>query len=198
MFQQLKSGISAASVWDAVHLGAGELMMRQPGIYGIHTVTSTSAIRYAYETAAARSTRLLLLLQAVGWLCQFRRFMGKTSAGLSGVRIDQLAESQDVPNRLDTLFSLVSTDKVKAAREAMAVGTDETQTRRMMRRARHYIVHKATDAHDYKYATSIFDDVWRVTPRWRPQMLATAAQFLHGSATPTPALMRRIAERLRA
>src|SRR5690606_10965497 len=36
---QLVAGKARASaIWDAAHLAAGELMMRQPGIYGIHTV----------------------------------------------------------------------------------------------------------------------------------------------------------------
>ena len=43
----------ATCLWDAVHLAAGELMMRQPGIYGIHTVTSVNGLRYAFEQAAS-------------------------------------------------------------------------------------------------------------------------------------------------
>ena len=62
----------APEIWDAVHLAAGELMMQQQGIYGIHTVTSVNALRYAYQTAADLKTRMLMLLQAIGWMSQFR------------------------------------------------------------------------------------------------------------------------------
>src|SRR5688500_10720043 len=87
---------NAQSVWDAVHLMGGELMMRQPGIYGIHTVTSVNGLRYAYQTAGDPQTRLLMLLQGVGWMSQFQRFMATKNNGLKPVRITQL-EPAEIP-----------------------------------------------------------------------------------------------------
>jgi len=40
---------SSASIWDGLFLSAGELLMRQPGIVGIHCVTSVNALHYAYQ-----------------------------------------------------------------------------------------------------------------------------------------------------
>ncbi|MFN6195792.1 MAG: hypothetical protein ACK5BN_18430, partial [Planctomycetota bacterium] len=57
----------AGAVWEAAHLAAGELMMRQPGIFGIHTVTSVNALHYAFRESASQANRLLLLLQGLGW-----------------------------------------------------------------------------------------------------------------------------------
>ena len=55
---------SPQSVWDAFFLGAGELLMRQPGIVSLHAVTSTNALHYAYQNSADDETRKLLLLTA--------------------------------------------------------------------------------------------------------------------------------------
>ncbi|MGE3779391.1 MAG: hypothetical protein AB7F89_19540, partial [Pirellulaceae bacterium] len=40
--KQLNEGISPQSIYDALLVGAGELLMRQPGIVGLHAVTSTN------------------------------------------------------------------------------------------------------------------------------------------------------------
>ncbi|GIT31064.1 MAG: hypothetical protein Ct9H300mP1_31100 [Planctomycetaceae bacterium] len=82
-----KGDFRAQTVWDAVHLMAGELMMRQPGIYGIHTVTSANALHYAFRSAAFPVTRLLLALQAVGWMVQFPEFMATARGGLKAADI---------------------------------------------------------------------------------------------------------------
>ncbi len=44
--KQLNSGISPQSVYDALHVGAGEMLMRQSGIVALHAVTTTNAIRF--------------------------------------------------------------------------------------------------------------------------------------------------------
>src|SRR5262249_50092004 len=44
------SGAAPRSVWDGLFLGAGELLMRQPGIVGLHTLTTLNALHYAYRT----------------------------------------------------------------------------------------------------------------------------------------------------
>src|SRR5262249_44116426 len=61
--EQIGKGISTSSVWDAMFLGAGELLMRQPGIVGLHTLTTANALRYAYDASGDDSLRRTLLLQ---------------------------------------------------------------------------------------------------------------------------------------
>src|SRR5205085_9636500 len=51
--EMLNAGMSPQAVWDALFLGAGELLLRQPGIVALHAMTSTNALRYAYETSAS-------------------------------------------------------------------------------------------------------------------------------------------------
>ena len=69
----INSGVSPQSVWDALLVGAGELLMRQPGIVGIHTLTSTNALRYAFDACGDNDTRKLLLLQNAAFLPLFRK-----------------------------------------------------------------------------------------------------------------------------
>ena len=71
----INRGVSPQSVWDAMLVGGGELLMRQPGIVGIHTLTSTNALRYAYVACGHDDTRKLLLLQNGAFLTLFRGAM---------------------------------------------------------------------------------------------------------------------------
>lgn len=180
--------------WDAIHLAAGELMMRQPGIFGIHTVTSSSALRYAYDTASEREMQGFLLLQAAGWMCQFRQFMAGQKAGLNNTAIDQIqaTEIDDTgPESCQQIFAQIGQDPSLAATQAMSYATRHPLARDFKRLGRNLIFRKATDAHDYKYAVSIFEDYQRVSPVWRPQILATATYHLRGSSLPDSPLMDR-------
>lgn len=81
LLEQLQSGkTQAQGAWDAVHLAAGELIMRQPGILGVHAVTSTNSLHFAFRTAVDPLTRLLVLQHAVAWMGQFRQSMKGGSA----------------------------------------------------------------------------------------------------------------------
>jgi hypothetical protein len=68
--------VKAGAVWDSVHLAAGEMMMcahkgPEPG----HAYTASNALHYSFQASANAETRLLVLLQAVGWLFHFRENM---------------------------------------------------------------------------------------------------------------------------
>jgi hypothetical protein len=73
--ETINGGVSPQSVWDALLVGSGELLMRQPGIVGIHTLTSTNALRYAFDACGDEQTRKLLLLQNAAFLPLFRGAM---------------------------------------------------------------------------------------------------------------------------
>lgn len=191
----------APEIWDAVHLAAGELMMQQQGIYGIHTVTSVNALRYAYQTAADLKTRMLMLLQAIGWMCQFRKFMSGKRQGLKKLKITEL-EPVETPQRsrdaLDDIFALVATNAPQAAAKAMTYAGRHPQLTSFSRFAQQLILRKATDAHDYKYAVSIFEDYRQVSSPWRPHMLATSTFHLRGSTLPDSPIMNRAMEAIRS
>jgi hypothetical protein len=199
--QELEAGrLSATSAWDAAHLWAGELMMRQPGIYGIHTVTSINGLRYAYEMGADTDTRLLMLLQAIGWMGQFQQFMHTRNDGLQEVRITELepAELGTEPDQaVQDILTLTSMDRRQAAAKALSFPVEAEATERFARQAYRLIFRKGTDAHDYKYAAAIFEDLDLVSSAWRPQMLATSVYHLLGTRVPDSPLMTRAVEAVR-
>src|SRR5579883_1197963 len=80
----LKKGIHPSSIWDGLLLTAGELIMRQPGIVGIHCITSANALHFGYQTTASDETRRLLMLQTAAFLSMFRQAMG-SQGKLAGV-----------------------------------------------------------------------------------------------------------------
>lgn len=195
-----KSG--AGALWDAVHLCAGELMMRQPGIFGVHTVTSTNALRYAYGEAGDDSTRLLLLLQGLGWMAQFRRFMGSPEARLRAGPLRELDITALEPESLETteaaavdqVLESVGKDRDKAARQAVAYAAAFPDVTGFFDRARRLVIAKATEEHDYKYPAAIMEDYSLVSPAARGQVLATAVQYLQGSSKRDSAHMLRARE----
>lgn len=181
-----KGTATGQAVWDAVHLAAGELMMRQPGIYGIHTVTSSGGLRYAFEQAVTQ--RGLILLQAVGWMAQFRHFMATKRDGLQDTDIlsfsdahkwkDATVTNADISERIGQDIKQAST---LAAAYAVQHGADLSAFRSATARS---VTHKKSDAHHYKYASAILEDYGRVSPEWRPHLLAASVYYRPGDNAP--------------
>ena len=196
--RQLTQGeAKCGAVWDAAHLAAGELMMQQRGIYGIHTVTSVNALDYAFRTAADPGTRLMLLLQGLGWMCQFRNFIASRPEGLKPIRITELEPAEianDPAAAASDVFATVSTDVDLAARKALEFAKQNPVPAAFGVAARQFVFTKGTDAHHYKYSAAILEDFSHVSPEWRPHLLATAVYYIPGSGTPDSPLMLRAAE----
>lgn len=182
----------AGAVWDAAHLAAGELMVRQPGIYGIHTVTSINALHYAFREAADPSNRLLLLLQGLGWMCQFRNYMSSGSNRLNDARITELP-AVDLPGddsaAVALIFEKLSTDPAAASLLAQTYARRGGDASAYEALARALVLRKQSDAHHYKFTAAIFEDLDLVSAEWRPQMLATSVYYLKGSQMPDSPLL---------
>lgn len=203
--------VRAGAIWDAAHLAAGELMMRQPGIFGLHAVTSVNALHYAFRTSSQEETRLLLLLQGLGWMGQFRNFMGgrgtvETSGApkLKDVKITELtaaaapasaaAATSDILATVSRDPKLYEVRAAEAASKAYRFAEQHPDAEDFLRAARRLVFTKATDAHDLKYPVAIFEDYRLVAPKWRPHMLATAVYYLYGSNSPDSPVMRQARE----
>ena len=119
--EMLNRGVSPQSIWDALMVGAGELLMRQPGIVALHSVTSTNAMHFAYRTAASDETRRLLLLQNTAFLPLFRQAM--TQRGKIGDdRADQLEPAEidaKNPGTIEEIFAAVGSNNRDAARKVL-------------------------------------------------------------------------------
>ncbi|MGL4550424.1 MAG: hypothetical protein ACRC33_04490, partial [Gemmataceae bacterium] len=73
--EMLTKGVHPASVWDGLFLTAGELLARQPGIVGLHCVTTVNALHHGYQSSGDEATRRFLMLQAASFLAMFRDAM---------------------------------------------------------------------------------------------------------------------------
>ncbi len=93
-----KGKTTAGTVWDAVHLAAAEVRMRArsgAAIVGVHAVTAVNALHHAYLVMSEPQDRLLLLLQAVGWMGQFRKWAETREDSLRRFPINDMEPSAD-------------------------------------------------------------------------------------------------------
>jgi hypothetical protein len=190
----LKGGVHPSSVWDGLFLTAGELLARQPGIIGVHCLTSANALHHAYEATGDDTTRRLLMLQAAAFLALFRKFMtGRGS--LAEVRLDKLEKAEPAGEpaaAVDELFATLSRDRGQAARQAL--GLLERHPERMpavMAAARRLVFAKGNDSHDYKFSSAVLEDYYHVSPAWRDRYAAAAMYNLRGSGESDTDLVRR-------
>lgn len=189
----LNSGTAPQSIWDAFHLAAGELLMRQPGIVALHAVTSTNALHYAFRASGQDDTRRWLLLQNAAFLPLFRAAMivrGK----IGDTQIDHLeAETQQAQgtDAVGDIFRTVSSDRMTAARKVLAYRQHHGDPKAVMDAARLLVFFKGNDSHDYKFSSAVLEDYLAVSPSWRDRFLAAGMFQFRGAAAPDTAIAKR-------
>ena len=179
----LNKGVSPANVWDSLFLRAGELLMQQPGIVGIHCVTSANALHYGYQASGNDETRRMLMLQAAAFLALFRKRMG---ANLHEERqVDTLAKvpvAAGGAGAVEEVLADISKDRMLAAQKAITLAQDRPEDMAaLMTAARRLIFSKGHDSHDYKFSSAALEDFYNTTGPWRARLLATSMFNLHGS-----------------
>jgi hypothetical protein len=194
----INSGISPQSVWDALLVGAGELLMRQPGIVGIHTLTSSNALRYSFGACGDDETRKLMLLQNAAFLPLFRGAM-KNRGNIGEQKIEAL-EPAEIPAgseaALDAIFADVANNRMLAASKTLAYARANPNPSDFINRARTLIFLKGRDSHDYKFSSAVLEDYLHVSPEWRDRFLATSVFNLKGSGGGDNSLIRRTRQAL--
>jgi hypothetical protein len=193
----MKGTTSAASVMDAVHLAAAELRMRalqSAALASVHAVTSANAMHHAYSVAPDPRERYLLLLQAVGWMGQFRTFSASGKDGLRDFRItDMQAASEKAP-----LDEILAAKAATAAPQVFRISSDMAMRNAFLTAALRNTLTKAEEVHFYKYLVALMEDVPLVSAEWQPHLMATTVYYLKGSADPDSATMKRAREALRS
>jgi hypothetical protein len=175
--EMLNRGVAPQSIWDAMQVAAGELLMRQPGIVALHAVTTTNALHFAYQTSGNDETRRLMMLQNAAFLPMFRAAMSErdnvkdlTVADLTG------GEENTAESSADEIFHELGSDPMSAARKTLARLRAEhstgTRAEELMDAARLLVFLKGNDAHDYKFSSAILEDYYHVSPEWRNKYLA--------------------------
>lgn len=188
-------GVACQSIWDALFLGSGELLVRQSGIVALHAVTSTNAFCYAWRSAADDDTRRMLLLQNAAFLPLFREAMQKRGE-VKPFQLDQLQPTKiDQPEKaISEIFTDINKDELAAAGKVLAYTREHPQPKELIDAARVLIFLKGTNAHDYKFSSAVLEDFSHVSPEWRARYLASSVFNLRGSGDKD----NRLVERTRA
>jgi hypothetical protein len=181
--ERLNNGVAPQSVWDALFDGAGELLLRQPGIVALHAVTTTNALHYAYQMSGDDNTRRMLMIQNAAFLPLFRGAMG----GRGDVREDRIdslepvATSGEGPAAIEEIFGTASEDRKAAARKCLSYLQNGGDSQPLLDAARRLVFLKGNDAHDYKFSSAVFEDFDHISPANRSRYLAASLMIL-----PTP------------
>jgi hypothetical protein len=198
-----KGTATAASVWDGVHLAAAELMMRarpRTTITAIHAVTSANALHHAYNVAADPQLRFLLLLQAVGWMGQFRTVAGAREDNLRAFQVTALEPAASAPSLerdLEETFAAIPSNPDASAARVVRLAADLPARQAFLQTALRLTIGKVTEVHQYKYLAALIEDVALVSPEWQPHLLAATVYYTKGPNDAEPAPMKRAREALR-
>lgn len=190
--EALDNGAGPQSVWDGVFCGAAELLMRQPGIIGLHGLTTANAMHYLWANAADDGLRCRLLLQA----CSFNPMFRDSAVGrgsLADRSIDELHPSGEpqVSNAVPEILRAISDDRMQAARLVCGYLADKGDPYLLMDAARQTLFMKGRDAHDYKFSSAVLEDFGHVSSTWRDRFLAMSVFNLKGSGHPDNSLVTR-------
>ncbi|HKI33762.1 MAG TPA: hypothetical protein VKA46_18055 [Gemmataceae bacterium] len=191
----LNKGVAPASVWDGLFLRAGELLMQQPGIGGLHCVTSINALHFAYTASGNDETRRMMMLQGASFLPMFRKFMGERGKLDESRKIDALEKAElkaTGTEAIEEIMADVSKDKPAAAGKVLALlERKDGAPEGLMTAARRLIFLKGDDSHDYKFSSAALEDYYHATPAWRSRFLASSVFWLKGSGARDNDLVKR-------
>jgi hypothetical protein len=204
----LNNGAGPQAIWDGMHLAAGELLMRQTGIVSLHAVTTTNALRYAYQASGDGRTRLLAMLQNAAFLPLFRGAMGGRGS-VGDDKIDDLAAEGPAATlassaaaggdaAVDDIFAKLGEDRSAAARMTLAHLQQAGDAKRFIDAARVLVFLKGDDAHDYKFSSAVLEDYYNVSPGLRDQYLAANVYNLRASTEDDNRLVDRTRRALSA
>jgi hypothetical protein len=185
----LNRGVATQSIWDALFDGAGELLMRQPGILSLHATTFTNASHYSFQHCSDDETRRLLLLQNAAFMPLFRG--NSKDKGIHIDTLEPLETKAKGAEGVDEIFAEISNDKLAASRKILAWLHDNPDPKPFADAGRRLIFLKGRDAHDYKFSSAVMEDYKAMAPQWRNRYLAASAFFLRGSGDSDNDLVKR-------
>jgi len=160
-------------------------------------VTTTNAMRFAYETSGNDENRRLMMLQNAAFLPMFRQAMAQRGR-TSRTSVDNLAPAgAPQPNLTSAdIFRELNRSPQKAAEQALsflktATNASQSRAKELRDAARLLVFLKGNDAHDYKFSSAVFEDYEHVSPEWRDLFLASTVVKLCASGEPDNRLVQR-------
>ncbi len=193
MVELLNGGTSPQSIWDAQFVFAGELLMKQPAIVALHAVTTSNAVRHAFQSSGNNETRLLLLLQNGAFLSMFRDAL-PGRGNVRDVTIEALASADTAVDDAPTpasIFAELSRDPMSAARATQSYLNGSGSAEALIDAARVLVFLKGNDAHDYKFSSAVLEDYYHISPAWRNTYLSANLFKLRGSGQKDNELVQR-------
>ncbi|HKQ38216.1 MAG TPA: hypothetical protein VJ063_09075, partial [Verrucomicrobiae bacterium] len=185
----LNRGVAPQSLFDAFFDGAGELLMRAPGILSLHATTFTNALHYSWQHCRDDETRKILLLQNAAFLPLFRG--NSKDKGLHIDKLEPTAPKQSGAGAIDEIFADVTEDKLAASRKILSYLAANRDARPLVDAARRMIFLKGRDSHDYKFSSAVLEDYNTMSPPWRDRYLAASVFYLKGSGDKDNDLVKR-------
>lgn len=190
----VNKGISPQSIWDGVFVGAGELLMRQPGIIGLHGLTTANAMHYLWKNVQCETLRKQLLLQSCAFNPMFRD--SAKGRGKLGEQTVEKLNSEPLNTKgvgaIEEILSEVSTNRMKAANKLRGYLESGGSSHQFVNASRKVLFQKGRDAHDYKFSSAVLEDYVHISPEWRDEFLAMSVFNLKGSGHPDNKLNQRI------
>jgi hypothetical protein len=188
----LNRGVAPESLFDAYFDGAGEMLMRAPGIASLHATTFTNALHYAFQHCRDEETRKLLLLQNAAFLPLYRG--GRKPEGTRIDELEPVALKDDGAGAVEEIFADVSGDKARklvAAQKILSYLKTNPDPKPLADAARRLIFMKGRDSHDYKFSSAVLEDYEHIQPKWRDRFLAASVFNLKGSGDKDNELVKR-------
>lgn len=189
--EQLNAGIDPQSIWDGIFMAASELLVRQPGIVSLHALTTTNALRFAYETCADDNTRKLVMLQNAAFLTLFRGEMNRRG-NVSTFALEQFQQAGDARPSLESILASISGNRMQAAQDVFAYLESGGDPKTLIDASRVLIFRKGNDSHDYKFSSAVLEDYYKVSPKFRSAFLAASVFRLKGEADRDTPLVQRV------
>jgi hypothetical protein len=221
----LTGKVRAGAVWDAVHLSAGEMFMcAQKNPEPLHANTAANALHYLFESSGDTANRLLILLQAVGWMCLYRaalvrkgwlreprQILDLKEAAISETPeaaveeiLAHLSFGADAPPTSDPFQGTKGPDfnnqpwRHKAASKAFAFARKFSDPQPLVHAAWRLLPLKADwDPHRIKFPVATWENWHWVSAEWRPHMLAAASYSFVGADAPDTDLAKQVREAVR-
>lgn len=168
----------ATAIWDAVHLAAAELMINRPDLIGLHANTSAHALHAAYLDTVSPAVRLELIMQAVCWVCDFRRLMQP----LPGSDLLALTAVQPPASVSEALPAIRNAESYEHA-SALALGFCEAYPAAipaLLADMRHKVCLKSLNVNAFKFVAAMIEVVAMVSACWQPRIIAALMYRKHG------------------
>jgi len=193
----LHRGVAPESLWEAILVMAGELMLRNSGIFSVHANTTVHAMHYAFHNAANQHTRALVLLQCASFMPGFRDLLPNRQRNIDVDRLQALPLDDANADPLDEIFANVSDDRMMATRKTLGYLQAAGDVGELMARARHFVVYNNTGAHDYKFTEALFENAVFVRPPLQAVYLASGTLYYNGSKDRQNSVIEQVLPMLR-